>query len=547
MGEASAAAPAGATVPRRGPSALALLGLALCTCTPASSADHPIASSALPLVLDSANWTVTKTGGAGPALPALPAQVPGDILSDLQRAGRAPDPYFNLTWRQPEYVALWNTGTWTYRKSFITPASAASAQQLLVFDGIRMGAVVTLNGHWLFNATNQFQRYSVPLLGEQLKTDGTLNELAVAFGNELGIDCGGRFTLSSQIDWAPRMVTNDSFTGRSTFGFAIWRSVYLLPVPDAAITQLVPHTFYAGGHPTALLEDNNHAGFKVVVRCEIFAPSQGVAGHVSVLGGWPGAVAVDSQQVTLEQGVNNITLELLPEQTRGARLWHVNGYGDQIRYNISATFTPARAGAANVSASRLIGFRHLALVTVNDTDIKVAEAAATANGTGQFTMFFRCNGAAIYSRGANKIPMELLEGRMSDAAHRRLVQSAAEGRMNTLRVWGGAIWEPQSFYDAADEFGVLIYHDAQFLNGGLEPYGTAGPGVRGTASERDELEYQLARLSHHPSIASESCLYCAFLMMLLLPVWTGKRNLKRVVLMRDSVGWLQRVWWRWDL
>ena len=36
-------------------------------------------------------------------------------------------------------------------------------------------------------------------------------------------------------------------------------------------------------------------------------------------------------------------------------------------------------------------------------------------------------------------------------------------------------------------------------------------------------------------------------MMLLLPVWTGKRNLKRVVLMRDSVGWLQRVWWRWDL
>ena len=160
---------------RRGPSALALLLtlLALLGTTASSMMDHPIASGALPLALDGANWRVTRTGGAGPALPALPAQVPGDILSDLQRAGRAPDPYFNLTWRQPEYVALWNTGTWTYRKSFITPASAASAKQLLVFDGIRMGAVVTLNGHWLFNATNQFQRYSVPL-DEQLKTDGTL-------------------------------------------------------------------------------------------------------------------------------------------------------------------------------------------------------------------------------------------------------------------------------------------------------------------------------------------------------------------------------------
>jgi beta-galactosidase/beta-glucuronidase len=134
-------------------------------------------------------------------------------------------------------------------------------------------------------------------------------------------------------------------------------------------------------------------------------------------------------------------------------------------------------------------------------------------------MFFRCNGAAIYSRGANKIPMELLEGRMSDAAHRRLVQSAAEGRMNTLRVWvsadtltlspfclclpsmfrdtlltrkyhpsqGGAIWEPESFYDESDARGLLIYHDAQF----------SWPGVRGTASERDELEYQVARLSLH--------------------------------------------------
>ena len=107
---------------------------------------HPIASS-LPLLLLDGSWMVTRAGGTGAAPPPLPAVVPGDILSDLQRAGRAPDPYFNLTWRDPEYVALWNTGTWTYRKSFETPttvtAAAATAAagvkqlQLLVFDGIR--------------------------------------------------------------------------------------------------------------------------------------------------------------------------------------------------------------------------------------------------------------------------------------------------------------------------------------------------------------------------------------------------------------------------
>ena len=45
-------------------------------------------------------------------------------------------------------------------------------------------------------------------------------------------------------------------------------------------------------------------------------------------------------------------------------------------------------------------------------------------------MFLRVNGAAVYARGGNKIPMDLIDGRMSATAHRRLVQSAAEGTAN---------------------------------------------------------------------------------------------------------------------
>ena len=35
-------------------------------------------------------------------------------------------------------------------------------------------------------------------------------------------------------------------------------------------------------------------------------------------------------------------------------------------------------------------------------------------------MFFRINGAAIYARGSNVIPMEELEGRLSEEATRRM-------------------------------------------------------------------------------------------------------------------------------
>ena len=92
---------------------------------------------------------------------------------------------------------------------------------------------------------------------------------------------------------------------------------------------------------------------------------------------------------------------------------------------------------AAVSAVRRIGFRVFALVTINDTDTATIAANASTEGTGTHGMYFRVNGRAIYSRGANMVPMEELEGRLDGAAHRILVKSSADAGMNTLRVWGG--------------------------------------------------------------------------------------------------------------
>ena len=39
--------------------------------------------------------------------------------------------------------------------------------------------------------------------------------------------------------------------------------------------------------------------------------------------------------------------------------------------------------------------------------------AATRQDTGDFTMMFRVNGAAVYARGGSMIPMDLLNGRLS--------------------------------------------------------------------------------------------------------------------------------------
>ena len=43
------------------------------------------------------------------------------------------------------------------------------------------------------------------------------------------------------------------------------------------------------------------------------------------------------------------------------------------------------------------------------------------------------------------------------SSHRALVRSVADGGMNIMRIWGGGVYQLDAFYDAADEFGVLLY------------------------------------------------------------------------------------------
>ena len=162
--------------------------------------------------------------GSGPAGPPIPASVPGDIITDLQRAGKIPDPYWNTSWREASFIAAWNTGSWQYRKTFPTPTNGAGGGEvLLTFDGVFMGATLELNGQRLTTTTepllgnvsgaaDQFLRYSFPVA--QLLRGGAGagdNVLTATFGVlQTNVDPGtsrGRFTFSTAIDWAPQMLT----------------------------------------------------------------------------------------------------------------------------------------------------------------------------------------------------------------------------------------------------------------------------------------------------------------------------------------------------
>jgi hypothetical protein len=362
---------------------------------------------------------------------------------------------------------------------------------LLVFEGIKMGARVSINGKET-NVTDQFLRYTFPVEGSVV--------LEIAF--DPSIDTDGRFmACSGGWDWAPYTETYEpsgSKANRKTFSKGIWRSVYV--VSGFFIQHVVPNVMYTGPYANSRLMDGA-ANFTVDVSLHLWSPTQQPADlSFRVVGldqnahpAWP------ARRVRLPAGESSTKLSV---EVNGPRLWWPRDHGNATLYTLEVT---AKVGGSTVVAERRIGFRTVALVTGDDGDPDYLRRASATQGTTNHTMFFRVNGAAIYARGANMIPQDALEGRLRDDVHRRMVISAMEAGMTILRVWGGGMWMPQSWYAACDELGVLVYHDMQYAQSGHDP--------ASTPVQEEELRHQIRRLSAHPSIIIwDGCNECPVVM-----------------------------------
>ena len=196
-----------------------------------------------------------------------------------------------------------------------------------------------------------------------------------------------------------------------TFSFGIWKSVYLAATTagSVVVAGITMESFYQGAYPTVPLTDTSHAGFELRLGVTIDAAGGGLPAG--------GIVRVSSSFGAIEQTMGAVpkgesTVRVVVPVPRGVRLWWPAGLGDQALYNITITVTPPPRSSShhhsqrfpNITVNRQIGFRSIALVTTrNDTDPATMEKNRHLNGSNGETMFLRINGAAVFSRGGNKV------------------------------------------------------------------------------------------------------------------------------------------------
>ena len=394
---------------------------------------------------------------------SISAHVPGIVQIDLMRAGKIPDPFIGQNAKSVQGVS---DIPWHYSRTFqISPRFLAEGHIELRCEGLDTFATLRINGHEVAQADNMFRTWEFdvkPFLKLGLNTaEVDLEPIeACAKANEGRPKLFGKPVQNHGLgyvrkpafqwgwDFAPRLLT----TG-------IWRKIGLVG--------------WDGGRVTDVEVEQDHTK-KGQVDLEVKVAAGGreaASARVKVL--FKGReVAETTSNVVGSTMKAKLTIS-------NPRLWWPNGMGNQDLYDVHVDLCDSHGRILDRGEKR-IGLRTVRWIPKSD----------------QAPLALTVNGRKFFAKGSNWVPPDSLIVRTTPDQERHLVQMAVDANMNLMRLWGGGFYENDSFFDACDEKGLLVWFEFKFADAA---YPSFDP--KWLASVRAEAEDNVRRVCHHPSIA----------------------------------------------
>jgi beta-mannosidase len=398
------------------------------------------------------------------------AIVPGNVHQDLLKYNLIKDPFFGLN----EFDVQWiENEDWEYRTTFTASEEVLGhSNAALYFKGLDTYADIYLNDSLILSADNMFRSWEVNC--KNLLKQGN-NSLRIVFKSPVRIgqeklDKVG-FLIPVQNEQAPKGKQTSTCTRKAAYHYGwdwgprlvtsgIWQPVYLKAWSGAKVSDVFLQQ-------TSLTADKA----EYIAKTEVLADQDMDAQIVISVDG----NKLKEEKVSLKKGNNNLDINLSIDKPE---LWWSAGLGKQKLYKIKTALV---LGGKEIGAKESkLGIRTLKIIQKPDSIGK--------------SFYVELNGIPVFMKGADYIPGDNLINRVDSAKYNRVINETLEANMNVLRVWGGAVYETDYFYDLCAEKGIILYQDFMFA---CSMY----LGDEATAANiKMEAEEQVKRLRNYPNI-----------------------------------------------
>jgi beta-mannosidase len=362
-------------------------------------------------------------------LPAIDAEVPGNVELDLIRAGIEKEPFFGTdvyAYRKYEFYSWW------FEREFDWPEAVPGKDIILRFDGIDTYGTVYINGAEAGKTDNMLIPHEFDITSYVKTGQNTIKIHISSAVNKARRD----YLPAGTRTW--EALTDEYLTVRKpahSFGWDIsarllsaglWKDVSLYTREKTYIKEV----YYAVSGM-----DEHAANLNVFFRFETDDPFldgfsvkvEGVCGESRF-----------SKEVPSIFVSNKLNIYI----HKPKRWWPV-GYGEQNLYEV--TFSLLHHGKIIDTRTESVGLRTVKL-----------ERAFGGPEYGQFR--FIINGVPIMARGTNWVHLNCLHSRdkerlpMAHALLRKL-------NCNMVRMWGGSVYESDEFFDLCDRHGIMVWQD----------------------------------------------------------------------------------------
>ncbi|TXD47240.1 beta-mannosidase [Polaribacter sp. IC073] len=389
------------------------------------------------------------------------AVVPGNIFTDLLDHKIIEDPFIKNNEEKVQWVS---DKSWEYKTTFKLSDEVLKKKNIVLnFNGLDTYAKIYINGKHQLNTDNAFNKYAISLKEIPINTT---NELKIIFEKTSVFENSAKlnskynlpedkriYTRKAQFqygwDWGPKLNTA-----------GIWKGIYINAWDDLKFDDI-------------FIKQKKITEKKALLSVEIIIES---ASDRDVNLFTKINREIISSNISLKKGKHTYKI---PIEISNPKLWWTHNLGDPYLYHFK--FQLIADGQIKDEKYIKKGLRTIKLVTEKDS---IGES-----------FYFELNGKPVYAKGANYIPQNSFQNKVTDTHYEKLLTDVVKSNMNMLRVWGGGIYETDQFYDLCDEKGILIWQDFMFA---CAMY----PGdIEFLKNVQKEAEQQVKRLRNHASIA----------------------------------------------